>query len=231
MERRVLVTRPEPGASATAQRLAGQGFAPVVLPLTRIVPVEPAPLPQRVDVIVATSANAFRHPPPEFLRLLAAKPLYVVGEKTAEAANRAAEIVAPDAKTLTERMIANLGPSSHVLYLAGRVRGAALKDALEQAGHQVTEIEVYDAVPIAFAPGEIGTKLAGEPFWSALVYSRRGGEILSRIVAQSPASFDSTVFVCLSMEAGVGLENHGLDLAFAATPDEAGMLSALGRFG
>ena len=231
MARRVLVTRPEPGASATAQRLAERGYEPVILPLTTIVPIAPCDLPERVDIIVATSANAFRHAPSDLLQLLMGKPLYVVGEKTAEAAKRPVEIVAPDANALAKRMIANIAPSSHVLYLAGRVRGTMLKDMLELAGHQVTEIEIYDAVPTGFAPGEIGTKLGTAPFWSALVYSQRGGEILSHVVAQAPALFASTVFVCLSREAGVWLESRGREPAFAATPDEAGMMAALERLG
>ena len=35
--KRVLVTRPEPGASRTAARLEADGFAPIVLPLTEII--------------------------------------------------------------------------------------------------------------------------------------------------------------------------------------------------
>ncbi|MET0169431.1 MAG: uroporphyrinogen-III synthase [Aliihoeflea sp.] len=227
----MLVTRPEPGASATAQRLGERGFEPVVLPLTRILPIAPGVLPERVDIVVATSANAFRHAPPDLLKLLRGKPLYVVGEKTAEASKVPVDMVAPDATTLAERMVASLRPSLHVLYLAGRVRGAALKERLEQAGHHVTELEVYDAVPTGFAPGEIGTKLGTAPFWSALVYSQRGGEILSHVVAQAPALFASTVFVCLSREAGVWLRSLGRQQAFAAMPDEAGMMAALERLG
>ncbi|RWD19075.1 MAG: uroporphyrinogen-III synthase, partial [Mesorhizobium sp.] len=34
---RVLVTRPEPGASRTAQRLEEMGFQPILLPLTETV--------------------------------------------------------------------------------------------------------------------------------------------------------------------------------------------------
>ncbi|MHB2267733.1 uroporphyrinogen-III synthase [Aliihoeflea sp. PC F10.4] len=229
MARRVLVTRPEPGAGATAKRLAACGFEPVVLPLTRIVPVEPAPLPERIDAVVATSANAFRHAPPALLGQLADKPLYVVGEKTAAAAKRSARSSASDAAALADKMIAHLKPSSHILHLAGRVRHTALKESLEAVGHKVVEIEVYDAVPFAFEPGEIGTKLGAEPFWSALVYSQRGGEILRQIATQVPASFASTVFVCISREAGSGLADTRCELAFADSPDEAGMLDALER--
>jgi uroporphyrinogen-III synthase len=229
MGRRVLVTRPEPGASATAGRLAELGFEPVVLPLTVIEPVRPGPLPDRIDAVIATSANAFRHAPPALPARLAGRPLYVVGEKTAIAAGRPVDMVAPDAQGLAERLIERLEPASRILYLAGRVRGTLLEDRLRQAGHRVTAVEVYDAVPAPLEPAEIGTKLGTAPFWSALVYSQRGGEILGEIVAQAPVSFDSTVFVCISREAGAGLREQRL--AVADTPDEAGIFEALARLG
>lgn len=223
------MTRPEPGASATAKRLAGLGFEPVVLPLTVIEPVAPGPLPDRIDAVIATSANAFRHAPAALLERLAETPLYVVGEKTADAAGRPVDLVAPDAQGLAEELTGRLEPSSQIAYLAGRVRGTLLEDRLGEAGHRVAAVEVYDAVPASFEPGEIGTKLGTAPFWSALVYSQRGGEILDAIVAQAPLAFDSTVFVCISREAGAGLRERRL--AFADMPDEAGIFEALVRLG
>lgn len=225
MRRRVLVTRPEPGASATAARLAEDGFEPVVLPLTQIVAVAPAALPDRIDALIVTSANAFRHAPKALMESLRDLPLHVVGAKTAEAAGREVASVAPDAKTLAEMLLHRLRPASHVLHLTGRVRRPDLKRALEAEGHSVAEIELYDARAAEFSADEIGTKLGAEPFWAALVYSQRGGESLSGIVAAAPSSFESTIFVCISAEAAAGLKQRRT--AVAATPDEAGMLARL----
>lgn len=225
MRRRVLVTRPEPGASATAARLVEHGFDPVVLPLTEIVPLEPTAVPEGIDIVVATSANAFRHGPKVLMDKLRVLPLHVVGVKTAEAAGREVASVAPDAKTLAHRLSGRLGGGSHVLHLTGRVRRPDLKRIFEEAGHFITEIEFYDTRPVELLPGEIGTKLGPEPLWAALVYSHRGGEILSGVVAEAHSSFESTIFVCISAEAATGL--RGRDTVLAATPDEPAMLAML----
>jgi uroporphyrinogen-III synthase len=225
MARRVLVTRPEPGASATAARLIERGFDPVVLPLTEIVAVAPGALPDRIDAVVATSANAFRHAPKALMDKLRHLPLHVVGAKTAEAAGREVASVAPDARTLAQRLSNGLGARSHVLHLTGRVRRPELKRIFENAGHFVTEIEIYDTRPVELLPGEIGTKLGPEPLWAALVYSRHGGEILSGVVAKAHSSLVPTIFVCISAEAATGL--RGRNTVLAATPDEPAMLAEL----
>lgn len=56
MKRRVLVTRPEPAAAATARRLAALGFEPVLLPLTQT-----RPLPVAVEGLLE---NSLKGPPP-----------------------------------------------------------------------------------------------------------------------------------------------------------------------
>lgn len=225
MARRVLVTRPEPGASATAARLIERGFEPVLLPLTEIVPLEPAQLPDGIDALVATSANAFRHAPASFLDRLRDVPLHVVGAKTAEAARRDVASVAPDGRTLAEQLSGRLPAAAHVLHLTGRVRRPELKRMLEAQGHRVTEIELYDTRPRPLAQLETGTKTGAEPFWVALVYSQRGGEILAGIVAEARSAFETTIFVCISDEAATGLA--GRQVVVAETPDEAGLLARL----
>ncbi|MCO6386984.1 uroporphyrinogen-III synthase [Aliihoeflea sp. 40Bstr573] len=225
MARRVLVTRPEPGASATAARLIERGFEPVILPLTEIVPLRPAELPDGIDAIVATSANAFRHAPAAFMEKLRDLPLHVVGARTAKAAGRDVALVAPDARALSQALAGRLAARSHVVHLTGRVRRPELKLALQAQGHRVTEIELYDARAVELAPDETGTKLGPEPLWVALVYSQRGGEILDRIAAEAQSSFQTTVFVCISAEAAAGLKDR--QIAVAAMPDEAGMLAKL----
>lgn len=80
---RLLILRPEPGASETAARARARGLDPVVAPLFRIRPVGPPPLePQRFEAVLLTSANGARHAPAE----LAALPCFAVGESTAAAA-------------------------------------------------------------------------------------------------------------------------------------------------
>ncbi|TIU99050.1 MAG: uroporphyrinogen-III synthase, partial [Mesorhizobium sp.] len=88
---RVLATRPEPGASRTAQRLLDQGFQPILLPLTETValPVDADGVANNAVAVAVTSANAVRHAPKEIIAALAGLPCHPVGKRTAEAAHTA----------------------------------------------------------------------------------------------------------------------------------------------
>jgi uroporphyrinogen-III synthase len=82
---RVLILRPEPGASETAARAEAMGLEPVVRPLFELVPVPWDVLdPRRHDATFFTSANAARLGG-EGLGAVAALPAYAVGESTAAA--------------------------------------------------------------------------------------------------------------------------------------------------
>src|SRR5690242_5318981 len=88
---RVLVTRPEPGASRTARTLEAQGLHPVLLSLTETVglPVETGVAAKNVAASAVTSANAVRHAPKALIAALARLPCYAVGKRTAEACRAA----------------------------------------------------------------------------------------------------------------------------------------------
>ena len=59
---KVVVLRPEPGASATLARAKAAGIDAVAIPLFEVVPVAwDAPDPSSVDALLLTSANAARH--------------------------------------------------------------------------------------------------------------------------------------------------------------------------
>lgn len=84
--RPLVILRPEPGASATAQAARRLGVRPVLLSLFRLEPVAwIAPDPSQFDALLVTSANAIRFGGPK-LRKLKALPVYAVGEATATAA-------------------------------------------------------------------------------------------------------------------------------------------------
>ncbi|MBN9252948.1 MAG: uroporphyrinogen-III synthase, partial [Mesorhizobium sp.] len=89
--RRVLITRPEPGASHTARKLAELGFEPVLLPLSDTIPLfpEPSAVPSDAAAVAITSANAIRHAAPDLLSALSSLPCHAVGTKTAQAARSA----------------------------------------------------------------------------------------------------------------------------------------------
>src|SRR4051794_41196284 len=86
--RRVVVLRPEPGASATVERARQRGLDAFALPLFEVEPVAwEAPDPDRFDALLLTSANAVRHGGEQLVRLREL-PVYAVGSATADAARR-----------------------------------------------------------------------------------------------------------------------------------------------
>ncbi|MFN3819311.1 uroporphyrinogen-III synthase [Blastomonas sp.] len=81
--RRIIVLRPQPGATATAQALRAAGHDPLVCPLFVIEQVAWTPAdPSAYDALLVGSANVFRHGGPT-LADLKDLPVYAVGGKTA----------------------------------------------------------------------------------------------------------------------------------------------------
>lgn len=83
---RIIVLRPQPGATATAQALRAAGHDPLVTPLFVIEQVAwTAADPMAYDALLVGSANVFRHGGPA-LADLKDIPVYAVGGKTARMA-------------------------------------------------------------------------------------------------------------------------------------------------
>ncbi|MET0943137.1 MAG: uroporphyrinogen-III synthase [Mesorhizobium sp.] len=235
---RVLVTRPEPGASRTARRLRELGFEPVVLPLTEIRPLKPSRFPDAaaIDAVTVTSANAIRHAPPEIISAFISKPLYAVGRKTAEAARNSGFTTviegAGDAADLVREMSAALLPGSRVLYLCGRIRREALESALIAAGLSVGALETYDTRTLDYQSDFVFSALQDKPVAAALVLSAVAAEALLTLRRRPGLSymFESTRYFCLSARTAGVLSQGGVDQVYAAAmPDEDALISLLER--
>ena len=232
--RRVLVTRPEPGASATAQALRSAGFDPVVLPLTGIgpLPVPETGLPA-VDAIALTSANAVRHAPASLLATIRAIPVHAVGATSAQAAREAgfANVAAGrvDAAGLASAMSQTLAPGSTVLYLCGKVRKPEFEQRLRSRGIRVIPIETYDTVPAEVTDGEVD-KLDSGRLFAALVHSAEAAKALAALAARPAVarSFETTRLVAISRRAAVPAEAvFAGRIVVAQEPTEAAMIEAL----
>lgn len=234
--RRVLVTRPQPGADETAARLAGMGFVPVLLPLTRIVAATPQSLPQpsRVDAVTVTSANALRHAPAALLDALAAKPLFAVGDATAAAAGRAGFRDVRSASATARELAALIGAAvprgGRLLHLTGTVRTAGFEEDLRGRGLEVEIAEFYCAEPIDHEDAAVADALAGGAIWGAPVLSTRGGELLAALADRPPArqALEPTRFFCISDKAAAPLLHLGAQrVSVSAEPTEDGVLALL----
>ena len=228
--RSVLVTRPEPGASATAKRLAAMGFSPVLLPLTEIV-ATPPPAHAPCDAVVVTSANALRCAPAGYLAGLAAKPLFAVGAATAAAARAAGfadiAIAAGTAVDLAALIGREAQPGAQLLHLAGRDRTAGFEAALRQDGFAVEIVETYAAEELFHSGGFIRERLNDAALWGALAFSERGGALLARLAGREGLShhFEETRFFCISDKVAATLA--GRRTIVEAEPGEEAVLALL----
>jgi uroporphyrinogen-III synthase len=235
---RVLVTRPEPGLSRSAERLAALGWHPVLLPLTetRTLATEVAGEVTRLDAFAVSSANALRHADRGLLDRLANVSGFAVGARTADAAVEAGlakpRVGPGDGEGLAAMIAGILPPRAQVAYLCGRVRSPGFEGALVAAGLVVVPIETYDTVEIPYGDQELTARLGGKALAAALVYSRRAAEALARVASRPAVEhlFEGTAFLCISQRALAPLSalggSHG---HVARAPTEEAMLALLGR--
>ncbi|MDX8462009.1 uroporphyrinogen-III synthase [Mesorhizobium humile] len=233
---RVLVTRPEPGASRTARRLETLGFQPVLLPLT-----ETSALPAEVTIggdpvaVAVTSANAVRHAPTALIAALANLPCHAVGKRTAEAC-RAAGFVSVtdgpgDAEALADTIAGGLAGKA-IVYLCGRIRFPGFEQRLAAAGAHVQAIETYDTVGIDYGDADVVARLSDHPVEAALLYSVKASAALVKLITRPALQhlFEKTEFLMLSARVAEPLDRvAGRRIQIALQPDEDALLALLSQ--
>jgi uroporphyrinogen-III synthase len=141
---RLLVLRPEPGASATVERARRHGFKAVAVPLFRVEPVSwRAPQTELFDGLLLTSANAVRHGG-EQLRALQRLKVYSVGKQTAMEAQEAGFTVAATGEAGVDELLACIGSELKLLHLCGADRRQP-----KGTSGKITELVVYQSKQIA----------------------------------------------------------------------------------
>ncbi len=161
----ILVTRPEPGASAAAVLLRARGLDPVVAPFLAVSARTPAlPHPSRLQAVLAASGRALDLPgaPPGLLAL----PLLAVGDTTAAraiargfATVHSADGDAAALAALAARLCDPAGPA--LLLLCGASQGHRLAALLRGRGFRVARRVAYAARPVAHFPAAAAAALAG----------------------------------------------------------------------
>ena len=179
----VLVTRPQPGASATATRLLSMGFEPVLAPLLRVETfVRTLPPVESLRGIVVASQQAI----PALPDLYHTQPLYAVGDATAAAARshgftqvHSANGKADDLAALIIRDLPRDGLP--LLLAAGLNQGNRLKTILQAFGIEVIREEVYAARSVTALPPAAAAFLNGDrPGW-VLLFSRETALCFQRV--------------------------------------------------
>jgi uroporphyrinogen-III synthase len=234
MSRRVLVTRPEPGASQTAKRLRAAGFSPLVLPLSETRPLPVVSIPETFDAVAVTSSSAIRHAPRALLNRLSGSRCYAVGQKTAAMANQAgfAEIVTGPggAEALADVIISAEKRGAAILYLCGRVRLPAFEARLRAAGIAVRPVETYDTVEISRDADTVRHLLDEKPVDAVLLYSAKAASAFADLASRPELSplFKTACFHCISPRVASALAAHqGAKIRVAAEPNEEALLLLL----
>ena len=233
---RLLVTRPEPDADATAARLAAMGHEVIVQPMLRIVfapPPEGLPAP---GALIATSRNG--------VRALGAwpaaakwreTPLFVTGEGTARTAAEAGFTdVRPggaDAAALANRIVRDLVKGdAPILYAAARDRTGALAGGLSAAGYDVRTVEAYRAEPVTELDPAVAEALRTRSIDGVLFFSRRTATAFVAVIEAAGLADSLRGIACYALSDRVAEPLRRFDAAIvsvAGRPDSDGLITLL----
>lgn len=217
---RLLVLRPEPGAGATAERIAALGHEAIVAPLFEVAPLAwAAPDPADHDALILTSANAVRHAGAS-LTTLAGLPVYAVGSATAAAASEAGLSVRAvgmsEGMETIRRAIAE--GVRRPLHLAGADHRAIAHD-----GCELRRIIVYRSDPVASLPDAAQQALTDGA--TALLHSPRAAALFASFLTDDHprASIPiAAISAATAQAAGDGWRSTSL----AALPTDDALLAA-----
>jgi uroporphyrinogen-III synthase len=230
-----LITRPEPGAAATAVRVAALGWQPVLAPalLLSSLPIAPAPEARAVLVPSAAALPSLAESCPPGLPVLA------VGEGTAAAARNAGftDVIAAegDALSLAALAGARLDTAGPVLLASGQGYGDDLAADLAARGFAVIRRDAYVATEATTLPEAARDALAEGRIRVALFFSPRSARSTLSLMREAGLCGAATGIRALALSRRVAealcgapgnLSWGGLDVA--PRPDQEALLALLG---
>ena len=211
--RTLLLLRPEPGLSASAERARSLGLDVITAPLFGVEPVVwRLPTPANYDALLLTSANAIRHGG-DGLGQLKHLPVHAVGSATAEAARKAGFTIASVGEAGVAALLDTLPADLALLHLAGQDRHDVATD------RRIDVRIVYRSVAIAESrlPPFDGLVIA--------VHSPRAGARLVEFAGARPAAAIAAISAAAAAACGPGW----LSVDIAAAPDDASLLALAAR--
>lgn len=220
---KLLVTRPEPGASATAAKLTGLGHEAVLLPCLTVTPVT-THLPAKPAALIITSGQAIPALPAHYRQI----PTFCVGDATAAKLRMAGfnrvESASGNAEALSRLVITRNIPGLHVLATGERL-GLALAASLRLAGIAVLRRKVYKVSKLARLPEAIRAALASGYFEGVLFYS---AETARAFVGLNPPGTRALQAYALSPNIEKRLQELPWDtIHIASAPTEADLMALL----
>ncbi|MGA1798403.1 uroporphyrinogen-III synthase [Sphingomonas sp. 4RDLI-65] len=225
--RPVVVLRPEPGNTRTADALRALGLEVRQVPLFAVAPVVwTAPDPAGFDGLLLTSANAVRHGGGG-LDLFKRLPVVAVGAATAAAASEAGFAVAVTGSEDARAVVAEARDRgfARLLHLAGRDRAQSdatidgIGDGIgDGAGVETVTVYASDAVPL---DADIGRSFENA---LVLVHSARAAARLGDIVA-GRADRARIEIVAISRAVGDAAGQDWAAVSIAPQPSDPALVS------
>lgn len=226
MKPRILITRPEPGAARTAERLQRIGFEPVVVPLARIERLAFEFPESEFDGLVVTSAQALNGG--DFSQL-SSLPVIAVGEMTAKAARKAgfSSIVTANGsvESVAECAVLKFKRGARLLYLCGTVRRSELETLLSGAGLMVKVIETYSAAPVEYSEAALVEMLGSQPFDAVVLMSAVAAELFRGLAAMP--QFQNALLICFSPRIAEAAKAAGSSIAVTQEATEESLVDLL----
>ncbi len=218
--RTVWITRAQPGADRTAQRLSSLGFAPVIAPLLAIRSLDVAPDLTGIEALAFTSRNGVQ----TFAAVSAdrSRPVLAVGDATAASAREAGFIDVRSANGDIHALATLIRAESRgrsILH-PGAVEPAGDLSALVGEAARVTALAIYEALE---------TDVDAPQAWdTVLIHSPRAARTLAATVAADTAR--DRLAVAISQAAAGPLNALPFaEIRIAEAPTETSLLAALGK--
>ncbi|MCR5874045.1 uroporphyrinogen-III synthase [Phenylobacterium sp. J426] len=185
---KIWITRAQPGADATAERVRALGHDAVVAPLlaVRILPNVEVDL-TGVAALAFTSANGVR----AFADACGERSLrvFAVGAATAQAARvagfRSVLSADGDVEALAEGIGIRRGEIKGAVLHPGAAEPAGdLAGALEKHGVEARRLVLYETAPVSLAAEQVEALLSCD---AALLHSPRAAQVLAKVLKAHPA--------------------------------------------
>lgn len=185
---RIWITRAQPGADATAERVRALGHDAVVAPLLAVRPLPDAKADLRgVAALAFTSANGVR----AFADICGERGLkvFAVGAATAQAAKVAgfASVLSADGdvEALAEGIAARRGELRGAVLHPGAAEPAGdLAGSLEKHGVEARRLVLYETAPVALGAAEAEDLGRSD---AVLLHSPRAAQVLAKVLKAHPA--------------------------------------------
>lgn len=219
---KLLITRPQPGADATASRAAEAGFDAVTMPLFAIEPLDwDVPSAASYDALMVTSGNAVRYAGAG-LQKLRRLPLYVVGSATAREADRRGLSSAFVGDEGVDVVLTTIDAAGYrrVLWLAGEDH----IDPRFPADMNVDIRTVYRSAALK-APADFTEKVTSCD--AVMLHSPRAGRHFSELCKAQTLNRSAVTIAALSPAIAESAGSDWRGIVIAATPNDAALLSRL----